>query len=95
MNPSHVVPTANGEYSECVDDLVALSSATLLAMNDRIASPRRRSFTPPGRKGLPLPVGLLVQLDTLAVPLEYQRREAAALASSRKPLIHALTARLA
>jgi hypothetical protein len=68
MNQPHVVPAANGKYSECVDDVVASSSATLLAMNDRIAPPQRRSFTPPA--GRIYPSGrLLVQLDTAALVL--------------------------
>jgi len=53
VNQAHVVPTATGKYSECVDDLVASSSATLLAMNDRIAPPQRRSFTPPAGRVYP------------------------------------------
>jgi hypothetical protein len=75
VNQIYVVRTANGKYSECVDDLVASSSATLLAMNDRIAPPQRRSFTPPGREGLPLPAGFLCnRLYALAARLENRRR---------------------
>jgi len=46
-----VVPIANDEYSRCVDDLVASSSATLLATNDRIAPPAAAFVHSPGRKG--------------------------------------------
>ena len=73
VNQTHVVPTANGKYSERVDDLVASSSATLLAMNDRIASPQPRSFTPPRPEGF-TPSGRL-----LAQPTRCARRMAAAL----------------
>jgi hypothetical protein len=52
MNQLHVVPSARGKYSECMDDLVASSPATLLAMNDRDAS------TPhSGVRSLPRPEG--------------------------------------
>jgi len=55
MNQLHVVPSASGKYSEGVDDLVASSSATLLAMNDRNAStPPIAAFVhSPGRKEPP------------------------------------------
>ena len=58
VNQTHVVPTANGNYSDYVDDLVASSSATLLPMNDRIAPPAAFVHSP-GRKGAPLPAGFL------------------------------------
>jgi len=52
MNQVHVVASASGKYSDRMDDLVASSSATLLAMNDRNAS------TPPsGARSLPRPEG--------------------------------------
>jgi|KBSMisStandDraft_5_1062788.scaffolds.fasta_scaffold35514_2 hypothetical protein len=52
MNQAHVVPSASGKYSECVDDLVGSSYATLLAMNERSAS------TPhSGVRSLPRPEG--------------------------------------
>jgi hypothetical protein len=76
MNQIDVVPTAYDKYSICVDDLVALSSATLLAMNDRIAPPPTAAFVhSPGRKGLPLPAGFLCnRLDALAARLDNGRR---------------------
>jgi hypothetical protein len=76
MNQIYVVPAANGKYSGCMDDLVASSSATLLAMNDRIATPPTAAFVhSPGRKGLPLPAGFLCnRLDALAARLDNGRR---------------------
>jgi hypothetical protein len=53
MNQVQVVPSASGKYSECMDDLVASSSATLSAMNDRNASTPLAAFVhSPGRKEL-------------------------------------------
>jgi hypothetical protein len=51
MNQLRVVPAAGGKYSERMDDFVASSSATLLAMNDRNASTPLAAFVhSPGRK---------------------------------------------
>jgi hypothetical protein len=82
VNQTHVVPTANAKYSDYVDDLVASSSATLLAMNDRIAPPAAAFVHSPGRKGLPLPAGFLCKrLDALAARLRMSGTQSRRLSS--------------
>jgi hypothetical protein len=60
MNRLHVVPTASGNYSEFVDNLVVSSPATLFAHERSHRYPPTAAFVhlPTGRVD-PLPVGFL------------------------------------
>jgi len=63
----HVVPSASGKYSNCMDDLVAASCATLLAMNDR------KACTPhSGARSLPRPGGTC-SFRPLSCPVDVPR----------------------
>jgi hypothetical protein len=76
MNQMHVVPSASGKYSDCMDDLVAASSATLLAMNERNASiPPIAAFVHSrGRKERFLPAAFLSSRGDALLGLENARR---------------------
>jgi hypothetical protein len=77
MNQMHVVPSASGKYSNRMDDLVAASSATLLAMNERNASipPPIAAFVHSrGRKERFLPAAFLSSRGDALLGLENARR---------------------